>query len=137
MAPEAQQAITELQVKLQQAEKLGVNSQKLLGEAMQSLSEERLKNRAKDSDNTIDAYEADTKRLAVVKDMIPMDPEAMGALIRQVVTQAMQDNLGPIVAHLGQSAMVDASPEGPPGATASMPIRTPDVGQQMATPGGA
>lgn len=134
--PQAQAAMTELQKALQVAQAKGMNTEKLLAEAMQALTEERLKVKAKDSDNTIDAFDADTKRLAVVKDMIPADPVAMQALIAQTVRQALQDNLGPIVASLRGGLEQSTSAEGPPGATGALPVRVPDVGQQAAQPGG-
>lgn len=134
--PQAQAAMQQLQTALTAAQAKGMNTEKLLAEAMQALTEERLKVKAKDSDNTIDAFDADTKRLAVVKDMIPMDPAAMQALIRQTVQQALQDNLGPIVASLRGGLEQSTSAEGPPGATGALPVRVPDVGQQAAQPGG-
>ncbi len=129
LQPEAQAAITELQKQLRAANQL-------LGETMQSLTEERLKVKAKDSDNTIKAYEADTHRLQAVQQMIPTDPNAMAALVAETVRQALQDNLGPIVGHLAKAVGVDTSEQGPPGAQGHLPARVPDVGQQAATPGG-
>ena len=109
---------------------------KLISETFQSLAEERLKVKAKDSDDTIKAFDADTKRLGVVKDMIPMDPVDMQRLIHETVRQSLQDNLGPIVGQLMQASQNDTSSDGPPGATAGQPLRVPDMGQQAATPGG-
>jgi hypothetical protein len=126
LPPEAQEAIGKLQEQLQ-------NSNKMLGEAMQALTEERLKVKAKDSDNTIKAYDADTKRLGVLKDMIPLDPADMQALIHETVRQALQDNLGPIVGSLAAQLRGDVAQ----GGTGELPIRVPDLGQQAAQPGGA
>jgi len=134
--PQAQAALTQLHQALTVSQAKGENTEKLLKEAMQALSEERLKVKSKESDATIDAFDADTKRLAVVKDMIPMAPEAMQALIMQTVAQALQDNLGPIVASLRGGLEQSTSAEGPPGATGALPVRVPDPGQQAAQPGG-
>ncbi len=140
LAPEAQAAITELQ------KQLG-NANRLLSEAMQSLTEERLKTKAKDQEAVIDAFDADTKRLAVLKDALPLDPEALQALIRETVRQALQDNLGPAVmsARPGLETLATGAPL--PGATGAIPVTgtpggpsrplVPNVGQQAATAGGA
>lgn len=129
LPPEAQAAIAELQKQLQQ-------QNKLLGEAMQALTEERLKVKAKDQDAVIRAFEADTHRIAALKDALPIDPEALRALVREEIRQAMQDNLGPAVL----SAQPDLTRLGMggqlPGAAGAMPVETPDLGQQAAMPGG-
>ncbi len=125
MAPEAQAAVATLQQQLRQ-------TNTLLGEAMQALSEERLKVKAKNSDNTIKAFEADTGRLNVIKDMIPLDPADMQALIHETIRQSLQDNLGPIVGELMKANDVEHSLEGPPGATGSLPTAAPTTGDPMA-----
>lgn len=136
MDPDAQQAIGQLQDQLNTAVSAGANAHKLLQEAMQALTEERLKVKAKDADNTIDAFDADTKRLAALGKMLPMDPTELTTLIHETMRQALQDNLGPIVGQLMQGVGRDTSESGPPGATGAEPIRVPDVGQQAAQPGG-
>jgi hypothetical protein len=128
LPPEAQQAVSTLQAQLK-------NQNRLLGEAMQALTEERLRLKAKDADDTIKAFDADTKRLSVIKDMIPMDPADMQRLIHTTVHQALQDNLGPVLGKLLGNVTNDDNPAGQD-ATGEMPIRMPDVGQQAATPGG-
>ncbi len=81
--------------------------------------------------------DADTKRLAVVKDMIPMDPKAMAALVRETVRQALQDNLGPALgAFMAQVTQPVADEDVPSDVPAGLPIRVPNVGQQAAEPGG-
>ncbi|OYV74781.1 MAG: hypothetical protein B7Z66_15305 [Chromatiales bacterium 21-64-14] len=126
LPPAAQQAVAELQKQLQ-----GQN--KLLGEAMQALAEERLKVKSGDAEQAVRAFDADTRRLAVVKDMLPLDPADMRAMIHETVRQALQDNLGPIVAHLSAGVGVDTSAAGPPGATGQPPLRqeTPPTGDMM------
>ena len=100
---------------------------------MYKRQEDRLKVKNKDSDDTIKAFDADTRRLGVVKDMLPLDPVEMQRMIHETVRQALQDNLGPIVGQLAQSVRSDADPSG---ATGELPIGVPDIGQQAATPGG-
>ena len=130
LPPEAQQAIQTLQKQLQQGNKM-------LGEALQGLAEERLKNKARDSETVVKSFDADTRRLAVLKDALPMDPDALRILIREEMRQALQDNLGP--ATMGAARGIDLEAQGlpPPGEGGQMPIRTPDIGQEQATPGGA
>lgn len=129
LSPEAQQAIAMLQEQL-------AKGNKLLGETMQALVEERTKSRNDENEAVVKAFDADTKRLAVVKDMIPMDPEAMMALVRETVRQALQDNLGPIIGHLTQS-VVQPVPDGQVnGAMAELPVEVHNPGRAAATPGG-
>jgi hypothetical protein len=128
LPPEAQQAVSTLQAQLK-------NQNRLLGEAMQALTEERLRLKAKDADDTVKAFDADTKRLSVIKDMIPMDPAEMQRLIHATVQQALQDNLGPVLGKLLGNVTNDDNPAGQD-ATGELPLRMPDVGQQAATPGG-
>jgi hypothetical protein len=136
MDPQAEQAISALRDQLNKAQAAGANSQKLLGEAMQALTEERLKVKAKDAKDTVDAFDADTKRLAALGKMLPMDAQGLQTLIHETMRQALQDNLGPIVGQLMQGVGTDTSQAGPPGATGAEPIKVPDVGQQAARPGG-
>jgi hypothetical protein len=109
MAPEAQAAITELQKQL-------AKQNKLLAEAMQSLAEERLKVKARDGRVDVEAFDADTRRLSVVKDMIPMDSDATTRLIRETVRQALQDNLGPVRGSTAPDLASDAASQPLPGA---------------------
>lgn len=129
MAPEAQAEINELKGQTN-------NLTRLLGEAMQSLTEERLKVQAKDSSAVIDAFEADTKRLAVVKEMLPLFQEQMSAIVVETVRQALQDNLGPVRGAAAPNLATAAAGGDLPGATGAIPAPRPDVGQQAATPGG-
>lgn len=130
LQPQAQQAIQAMQVQLQKANHT-------LAETMQALTEERLKNKGDMAKNAIAAFDADTKRLAVFKDMLPYDPAEMQKAIHEVVSQALQDNLGAIKLDLQKAVSVATSPAGPPGAAGEMPVHMPNVGMQAARPGGA
>lgn len=141
MAPEAQAAINELQTQLQKAVAAGANSQKLLAEAMQALTEERLKVKAKDGKDEVEAFRADTDRLSVILNAaVKGDPEAAMTMIREIaqqaVRQAMEDNLGPVRLAAAGDLAQDATGGPLPGAAGQLPIATPDVGQQAAEPGG-
>lgn len=132
LPPQAQAAIAALQEQL-------AKGNKLLGETMAALVEERTKSRNDENEAVVKAFDADTKRLAVVKDMIPMDPEAMALLVRETVAQALQDNLGPIIGHLTKS-VTQPVPDGGDapvgGGGAQMPIEINNPGRAAATPGG-
>jgi hypothetical protein len=144
--PQAQQAIALLQKQLQAATEKGMNADKLLGEAMQALTEERIKAKNQDNDAVVKAFDADTRRLGVVKDMLKNDPGVMEALrpliaavVAETVHQDMQDNLGPIQGHLTEE-ITQPSPDGataPSDIPAGLPIRVPNIGAEAAMPGGA
>jgi hypothetical protein len=140
LAPEAQEAIGKLQEQLQ-------NKNRLLGEAMQSLTEERLKVKAKDSGAVVDEFRADTDRAKMLLDAATkVDPAAAMEMIRemaqQAVHQAMQDNLGPVRLASSENLGIQASGGDLPGATGAIPANgqphtlLPNPGQQAATPGG-
>lgn len=131
---EAQEAIAKLQEQL-------VNKNRLLGEAMQSLTEERLKVKAKDATAVDDAFRADTERAKMLLDAaVKVDPgiavEMLREMAQQAVQQAMQDNLGPVRLASAGNLAVDATGGPLPGATGAIPAPVPDVGQRAATPGG-
>ncbi len=140
MAPEAQKAIAGLQLQLQK-------QNKLLGEAMQALTEERLKAKAKDAAADTDAFRADTDRTKMLLDTAAkVDPAMAMEMIRemaqQAVLQAMQDNLGPVRGASAGDLADDTTGQPLPGATGGIspngvpPTLVPNVGQQAATPGG-
>lgn len=126
----------EYQVQLSQMQQTAAAQHKLLEQTMQALSEERLKVKAKDSDNVIDAFDADTKRLAALKDFLGLEPAVLKQLVRDAMREANEDDLGPAVGDLMHASEIDASLDGPPGAAGALPVKVPDVGKQMATPGG-
>lgn len=134
LSPEAQQAVTGLQEQLQ-------NKNRLLSEAMQALTEERLKVKARDASAAVDEFKADTDRVKVLLDSATkIDPAAAMEMIRemaqQAVRQAMQDNLGPVRVSSGVDLGIEARGGQLPGATGAIPAVTPNPGQQAATPGG-
>lgn len=93
MAPEAQQAITTLQAQLAKQ-----NSH--LGDMMQIIAEAKLKEKDYAAENSSRLYDAETKRLSALKDVLPMDPEALQLMVRETIRQALRDDLAPIMGHL-------------------------------------
>lgn len=137
LSPEAQAAVGTLQEQLQ-------NKNRLLAEAMQALTEERLKVKAKDQEVEIRAFEADTNRTKMLLDTAAkVDPAAAMEMIREMaqtaVRQALQDNLGAVRLSTEPTLALQSAGEPLPGATGAVP-RTPLVpnpGAQAAMPGGA
>lgn len=78
-----------------------------LAEALNSNAKAELKLIGKDQMRDIDATEANTKRLAALKDFLPIAPEALNALIRQAITEAMSDPLSPIFAANSNNLDID------------------------------
>jgi hypothetical protein len=141
MSPEAQAQIGQLQKVLQLTEQKGMNTEKLLREAMQALTEERLKVKAKDDRAEVEAFKADTDRAGMILNAaVKADPMAAMTMIREMaqaaVTQALQDNLGPVRLAAAGDLAQDATGGPLPGAAGEMPVVTPDVGEEAATPGG-
>ena len=112
LPPAAQKAIGELQAQLGK-------QNKLLGEAMQSLAEERLKVKAKDATADIDAYKADTDRMKALAAALPLDPEGLRLMVHQLVQEALANPLNgveaasaPDLASASQGSQVNGVPNG-------------------------
>jgi hypothetical protein len=68
-----------------------------LGKALEAHARDTLKLAGKDQMRDIDAYEAETKRIGAMADMLPTDAEGMKQLIQQLVKEAMGTSLKPIL----------------------------------------
>lgn len=139
LQPEAQVAIAELQKQLQK-------SNQQLGEAMQALAEERIKSKNDHAKAAVDAFDADTRRLAVVKDMakdgetgaMPPEMQAMvKRLVQEVIAQNMQDDLGPVEGATAATLNQEAHGTPPQGAMPNAPMEVSDPGRAMIMQGGA
>lgn len=86
-----------VQAQIAEMQKQQAKTAQQLADTLELLGQERSRNKNKDSDDVVKAYDADTKRLGVIKDMLPLDPSDMQKLIHETVRQALQDNLGPAV----------------------------------------
>lgn len=132
---DVQEAMSKLQEQL-------TNKNRLLSEAMQALTEERLNVKAKDSQSDIDAFKADTDRTKMLIEQAgKVNPQLAEIMIRtmapQTVHQSMQDNLGPVGIAASANLKLGAMNLPPPGATGAVPAPVPNPGQAAATPGGA
>lgn len=123
MDPKAQEAITGLQTQLQK-------QNKLLGETMQALSEERLKVKAKDANADIDAYKADTDRLKALQPMLGSDPSGVRILVHQLVREALANPLNGVEAAAAPDLALSAQNQELPSDTGQLPSREPSVGLQ-------
>jgi hypothetical protein len=121
---EAQKAIDELQKQL-------AARNKLLGEAMQALSEERLKVKAKDANADIDAYDADTKRLAALSKALPLDPQGLRILVHQLVQEALANPLNGVEAATAPDLAASATSSGQTNGTGYEPLRQPSPQQAI------
>jgi DNA-binding protein YbaB len=115
LPPEAQKAIGALQEQLQK-------QNKLLGETMQALSEERLKVKDKAGDVDVKVYDAETRRLSALKEALGLDPEVLKALIREAMMVAMKDTLTGVTRADAPDLSADL-----PGDTGFSPLREPSV----------
>lgn len=141
LPPEVQQALQALQDQLNKANAKGENTEKLLREAMQALTEERIKAKNDSNEAVVKAFDADTTRQKMlIEAAAKVDPAAAIAMIRElmgtVTTQTLQDDLGPVIGDLTRE-VTQPVPEGINGAGGALPIRVPDVGEQAAMVGGA
>jgi hypothetical protein len=127
----------EVQAAMAAAQAETAKLQKLLGETMQALTEERIKSRNDNQKAVVDAFDADTRRLGIVKDMLPLDPAGLQTLIHETVRQALQDNLGVVQGHLTQQ--VTETPEDIASGgdqAAALPVEMPDIGRRTILAGG-
>ncbi len=130
-----------LQEQLRVANDKGMNTEKLLREAMQALTEERIKAKNDSNEAVVKAFNADTQRQKMLLDTAKeIDPAAAIAMIRElmgtVTHQTLQDDLGPVIGGLTEEVTRE-TPEGVEGAGGALPIRVPDLGRQAAMVGGA
>lgn len=68
-----------------------------LRQALQRLGREQLKVAGKDQMRDIDAYKAETERFQALHDALIADPEGMKEVIQQLVEEALQTHLAPIL----------------------------------------
>jgi len=84
-----------------------------LAKALQEVGKKDLKLVGKEQMRDIDVYEAETKRMAALKDLIPMDSGGLMDVIRQLVNEAMQTHLSPIIEANSNNLDIDGpTPEG-------------------------
>lgn len=97
----------------------------LLQKQTTELQDAKIKLLGKDQLRDIDAYEAETKRMAALAKAMPIDPDGLAAVVHQLVQQALQTGLGPVL----QSAVADMARQAAP------PAALPPPGGQDAPAG--
>lgn len=80
----------------------------LLAKALQDAGKDKLKLVGKDQMRDIDSYEAETKRMAALQKLLPMDPDGLKEMIHQLVEESMKTTLSPIIAQ-NQEGVQDQS----------------------------
>lgn len=86
-----------------------------LRQALQRLGKEQLKVAGKDQMRDIDAFDAETRRFAALKDLLAQDPQGMQQVIEDLVREAAHTHLVPILEANRQTIMdqaEDAAGEG-------------------------
>lgn len=71
--------------------------QQNLAKSLDAHGKDRVKLIGKDQMRDIDAYDAETKRMAVLQKMLPQDAEGLQALIEQLVEESLHTSLLPIL----------------------------------------
>lgn len=117
----------------QNEQQLQMQNQQLvaaLQESMQKLGKDKLKLIGKEEARDIQAYDAETKRIAALAKELPMDSAGMEALIHQLVGDALQIHLAPVTAANKDELDAETSPENRIALAAPPPIpgakRAPD-----------
>jgi hypothetical protein len=87
---------TQLQQQVQQL-------QGLLQKAMQQSAKDQVRLLGKDQMRDVDVYEAETDRIKALAPMLPMDQEGLQQLIQQLVNDALETNIMPILKENMQS----------------------------------
>jgi hypothetical protein len=95
-SPEMQQAQQTIQQLQQQLQKMDAAQRKTLD----ALSTEKIKGRDTAAQKEIDIFDANTKRISALKEMLPIDEGGLRAMIRQLVVETLQSTLTPAAAAL-------------------------------------
>lgn len=104
--------------------------QQALQEALDEAAQAKIKIAGKDEMRDIDSYEAETKRMGVLEKSLPIDPQGLEALIRQLIADALKGSLEPISEANQDNLNAEASTEGSENALAPMQGAPPPAGGQ-------
>lgn len=117
----------------QQEMALGQQNQALkanLSESLQKQGELELKLVGKSQMRDIDAYKAQTDRIKALQEQLPLDPDGIMELLTQLVSDAMQTQLAPLVQANQDDLDVDGAPSATPAGAGAPPLagarRAPD-----------
>lgn len=73
------------------------NAQSEVAELLQKLAEANLRLRGRDEKRDIESHRAESDRMKVILDKVPLSPDEMRALVHQMVEDALQIKLAPVV----------------------------------------
>lgn len=82
-----------------------------LSKSLQENAKDQLKLVGKQQMRDVDVYEAQTKRMSALSDVLPMDPEGLREVIRELVQEAMGIHLSPIVEANSDNIDIDGPKE--------------------------
>tara|TARA_R110000868_G_scaffold410518_2_gene698940 strand:- start:1096 stop:3318 length:2223 start_codon:yes stop_codon:yes gene_type:complete len=145
LPPEFAATLAKMQEEARKIQEEVQHKDKLIGETTQALIEERVKSKNDENEAVVKAFDADTRRMAVAKDMLKDDPALMAMLqpmiadiVMETLRQNMQDDLGPVIGHLTEQVTDEGTgmPVSPDGIQPGLPVEVNDIGEQLATPGG-
>lgn len=109
----------------QQLQQQLLASQSALAKALQELGKKDLKLVGKDQMRDIDVYEAYTKRVSALKELLPDDPVVLASLLRELGDDALGASLRPIIEANAKSLREQAGEEpedqGPVAAAPALP----------------
>ena len=113
------------------------HTQGLLQKSFLELTDAQLKIKGKDEMRDIDAYDAETKRIAAMQKLMPLgSPEEIAALIHQLVADALSTQLSPLIQTNSQA--IGASPQAtslglnsPANGSPNAPAQSPSPSQAL------
>jgi hypothetical protein len=105
-----------------------------LAQALEKLGKEQVKIAGKDQMRDIDAYKAETDRMKALGDMMMLDQGGMQQVVKDLVSEAAQTHLTPIL-EANAGSIGDASPEQPPQPPNAPNAEPPAPGAQQAPDG--
>lgn len=100
-------------------------TQVALAQALQKLGKEQLKLTGKEQMRNIDVYKAETDRMKALADQLPTDPEALESMIHDLMSEAAQTHLAPIL-EANQQDIGDGGGQGQ-SSTAAAPAQAPPM----------
>jgi hypothetical protein len=102
---------------------------KALSSALEENAKLKLELKGKSQQKDIDVYDAETRRISALQKQLPMDAQGIKRLVHQLVLEALQTTLGPVV-DASAPDLREASEGAGEGAPQSMPL-APDLQPQQ------
>jgi hypothetical protein len=88
--------------------------QAALAKSLERVAKDTVKLAGKDQMRDIDAYDSETRRMAALADMLPEEDEGVRSIIRQLVDEALQTSLVPILKANSSGLSAQSDDDAPP-----------------------